>query len=330
MLQRCIIQLLALTISGVAVLSSCKRGGMAATPSETPQKLFLESCDDARKYPDLITFDDVRWVDCDRPAPRSKAEAFTLGSPVYAPLRGPHVQDSRWYSAGHCEHGGGAITEHNVWYKPEDIHVAIDCSERRCKAKDPLGCRDLGALHWDVEFYPAVKKDEATALAAFEAGCQLGDARSCSAMAAIHEATGRLDASRNARIAACQADLPDTIACEQAGARYLAEGKEDEAKRMLMRGCRGQTFQPTPFGARRDGCGLLAKLAEKAGDEPSRREYLRLDCAYGGSPESCQALGLILLREGDRKRAIPYFRKACGVLPDSKRVFQQSCAALQQ
>src|SRR4051812_1777183 len=177
MRERCTIGLLALAVFGVAGLSSCKRlARFGSQQSGIPEKLFLESCEDARKYPDLITFDDVRWVDCDRPPPRVKAEAFTLGEPAYAGDRGPPAQDSRWYSPGHCEHGGGSITDHNVWYKPEDIDAAIDCSRRRCEAKDSRGCRDLGALHWDVEFHPNVKKDEAAALSAFGAGCKLGDA----------------------------------------------------------------------------------------------------------------------------------------------------------
>ena len=69
-------------------------------------------------------------------------------------------------------------------------------------------------------------------------------------------------------------------------------------------------------------------MAQTAGDETSHREYLRLDCAYGHDSKSCQELGLALRREGDQKHAIPYLRKACGVLPDTHRIFREACAAV--
>ena len=242
-----------------------------------PQKLAFESCEDARRHPDQITWDDVRWVDCDRPATKSKAEALTLPDPVYTPLQGP----------------------------------------------------DLGALNWD-DLHPGVIKNPVAALAAFEAGCRLRDSASCFSLAQFHQDRGEAGKGLRDLVSACENDRPVTLACEEAGKQYLADGREPVAKALLLRACRGTTAQPNPYAAHRDGCDLLAALAGKAGDQSSVREYLRLACAYGGSPSSCQELGLILLKEGDKRRATPYLRKACGILPDSQRLFRRACQAIDQ
>ena len=306
---------------------SCKALRRLDGQPEMPQKLALESCEDARQHPDQITWDDVRWVDCARPVTTSKAEAFTLADPVYIPLQGPVPQDAHWYSANSCEHGGGSIAAFNLWYKREDLASAIGCSRRRCDAGDALGCRDLGALNWD-DLYPGVIKNPVAALAAFEAGCRLRDSASCFSLAQLHRDRGERGEGLRDLVSACENDRPVTLACEEAGKQYLVDGREPAAKALLLRACRGTTTQSNPFAAHRDGCDLLAALARKAGDQSSVREYLRLACAYGGSPSSCQELGLILLKDGDKRRATPYLRKACGILPDSQQLFRPACQAI--
>src|SRR3954470_81629 len=118
-----------MTAVGILGFVACKKPIASPPPAWIPDKLSLDSCDDARRKPDWITWDDGRWVNCALPPSSSKAEAFTLGEPVYAPL-GPPAQESHLFTAGNCDHAGRSITEHNLWYKPEDIGVAIACSRQ--------------------------------------------------------------------------------------------------------------------------------------------------------------------------------------------------------
>jgi hypothetical protein len=60
--------LLALATLASACPSSCKSLKPAALTT-IPEKLDLESCEDTRRSPGRILWDDVRWVDCDRPSP---------------------------------------------------------------------------------------------------------------------------------------------------------------------------------------------------------------------------------------------------------------------
>jgi hypothetical protein len=299
-----------------------------------PSRGDPQTCEDAKRNADIVALGfDVRFVDCGRPR-TTKGEAFTLGDPISAPPHGPSAVDAKFYAPGQCETGGGAITERNIVYKDEHLGAALDCSRKRCEAGDGLGCRDLGALNWDDLTLPGVKKNEVAASAAFLQGCRLDDGESCWELAFIfernrHDPEGALPFF----IAACKSRDPVIDSCEEAAERLLALGKKSQAKALRLRGCRGVTRTGRPFDVKRSGCGALADLAEKRGDDvASALEYRRLQCAYGGASGSeaddCQVLGIALLRGGDRERALPYLRKSCGILPDKSTPQRQACDAL--
>jgi hypothetical protein len=316
---------------GAAWRSGC--GARAPTSEVSQEPIQVSNCEEARKYPDRIALDDVRFVECDQRD--DPGDAAALGSPVYIGSSERTAADALEYTRGRCVHGGGAISHHNVFYKPENVDAAIECSWKRCESKDPLGCFDLGTLHSSNDvgdaFFPAVRPDVAKATAAFEAGCRLGHADSCMMLASWHEQRHGPDESAALFERACMALPPQLLGCLRRGESLLAAGKEVEARSYLRRACRGVTRQKTPFAAERLGCGLLANLAAQHGDVLSQREYLRLECAYGAqAPQACADLGLLLIEQGDKRKAVPYLKRACEALTDSKTRFARACGALAQ
>lgn len=306
--------------------------GERVTPAEvTGSPIQVSSCEEARRYADRIAPDDMRFVECDRPSPAG--DAATLGSPVYSAPSGGTAASAVEYTPGRCENGGGAISHHNVFYKPENLDAAIECSRQRCESNDPLGCFDLATLHSPNDvgdaFFPRVKPDLAQATAAYEAGCRLGHGDSCVTLASQHEQRQERDASATLFERACMAQPPNLLGCLRRGESLLAEGRESEAQRYLRRACRGVTQQETPYAAERLGCSLLADLAARRGDIVSQREYLRLECAYGGRIlQACADLGLLLVQQGDERHAVPYLKRACEALTDSKTRFAEACRVL--
>lgn len=291
-------------------------------------RVFPQSCADALEHADALAYDDVRFVECGRERDR-QGEAFELGEPIYNPLPGPSAVGARRYSPGQCEHGGGSVTAGNIIYEAQDIGAAIACSSQRCEGRDALGCRDLGALHWESETLPGVAKDATRAMAAYDAACGLGDALSCAKLGWIYDKQGEEALALEKLVNACHADRPEVVACDDAAQRLLRRGEQATAADLLRRACRGVTTEASPFGAWRMGCGKLAEIAARRGDMRSQREYLRLECAYGpAAAPACQQLGLQLLQLGEPERAAPYLRKACGVAPASQEMFGRACAAL--
>jgi hypothetical protein len=300
------------------------------SPAESVRRepLVAESCEDAKRYPRSVPTNDVRFVNCGETA-RGTGEAYELGEPIHTEQLGPPPTAAGHYSAGHCDHRGGAIMEYSVFYEAEQYAAAIDCSRARCNAKDARGCNDLGALHW-YDLLPGVRKDEGKAVAAFDAGCKLGFARSCLWLAAIHEQSpdhaGQATATYRA---ACEASPPSIEACALLGERLTTRGNAAEAKPYLQRACRGVTPTASSFGAQRQGCALLADAAAMRGDLVSQREYLRLECAYGtAAPAACAQLGQLLYASGDTRRAAAYLRRACESVTQAKTMFEAACQTL--
>jgi hypothetical protein len=316
----------------------------AALPDDFPtdphdvNRLNPRSCADAKKYAAFIHDDDVRFAECGRPRPTT-GEAFTLGPPIYIPPHGPAPQQSKWYAPGHCETGGGAITERNIYYEPKNLGAAFDCSKKRCDSGDALGCRDLGALNWDDLTLPGVKKDAAAAAAAYHRGCDLGDGESCWELTFIYEQDlNKPERALPNLLLACNAREPVLGACIDVGERIARSGKTDALKRaksFWLRGCRGVTHTDNPFEVDRYGCTYLADLASERGDLSSEMEYRRLACAYGEWPLSlprkypneCAVVGLSEFRAGDGARALPYLKRACGILPEQKQAEWEACIA---
>jgi hypothetical protein len=307
----------------------CRRTQSSPAPASQESTLHPESCEGARRFPRGVLDDDVRFVDCDRPG-EGTGEAFSLGEPIYSPGHGGSAVDARVYAPGQCEHGGGSLTEHNIFFKPEHLDAAIECSRRRCDSGDALGCRDLGALHWEQDILPAIRRDVAAALRAYRSGCDMGDGQSCATLAEIQDTKADAAAALAAYVAACRATPPEILACQTAAGRLTRSGPNPEAKALFLRGCRGVKRTNSPYTARRAGCAALADLAAERGDLGSEREYLRLECAYGtGERSACERLGLMILRGGDPARALPYLRKACGILP-ARATVSPACKALAQ
>jgi hypothetical protein len=270
---------------GSALHGGCQRTQTAPAPASQESTLHPESCEGVRRFPRGVLDDDVRFVDCDRPV-KGTGEAFSLGEPIHSPGHGGSAVDARVYAPGQCEHGGGSLTEHNIFFKPEHRDAAIECSRRRCDAGDALGCRDLGALHWEQDILPAVRRDLSAALRAYRSGCNMGDGQSCATLAEIHDVKADAAAALAAYVAACRATPPEILACQTAADRLAKRGWNPEAKAFLMRACRGVKRTNSPYTARRAGCATLADLAAERNDLVSEREYLRLECAYGSGERS--------------------------------------------
>lgn len=300
-------------------------GPRSAGGTSSPEQ---RRCEKARGTEAISWRDDVRFVECDRPRPTT-GEAFTLGDSFYEPA-GPVGTEARLYSPGHCDHNGGSIADFTLFYKPEHIAAAIACSRNRCQARDAIGCRDLGALHW-IDVLPAVTKNEREATAAFEEGCRLGDAESCLSLGILLDDRGESERARRYLTAACLAARPEIGACSHVGASLMKAGKDDEAKPFLQRACRGTTAFREPYREHRESCSPLAALAAKRGDTASQAEYLRLACAYGGGEgDSCDRYGLMLLRKGDEAKALPYLCKGCGFLPNERLHSPEACQAAER
>jgi hypothetical protein len=299
----------------------------SAVALEVPAPLVAMSCEDAKRFPQSVPTNDVRFVDCPETA-RGVGEAFGLGEPVHVPPSGPPPSSAGSYAPGRCDHHGGAIMDFNVFYKPEHYAAAVDCSRQRCEAKDARGCDDLGALHWR-EVLPAVQKNEAVAVAAFGEGCKLGLARSCLNLATIFDKRSDVANAMSKYRAACDAAPPSIEACSELGERLLKDGRSADAKPYLLRACRGVTPLATAFAAQREGCDLLAAAAAQRGDVVSQREYLRLECAYGtASPAACAQLGQLMFASNDERRAEAYLRRACESVIEAKSMFPTACQIL--
>jgi TPR repeat protein len=312
------------------VLIGCKanRVGTSGVSEKAQPSLYPQTCEEARRDAWKLTYDDVRFVECGR-GPDGKGEAFSLGEPVDRPPHGGTALDARFYSPGHCQHGGGALTELNIFYANEHLAAAIECSRLRCEARDPLGCRDLGALHSDDPRLPGSTRNEKVALPAFQSGCDLGDGESCLELGGILDGHGENDRAMAAYLAGCRATPPEIAACRKAADGLIEQGRESEAKPLLLRACRGVRSADAPSMPLREGCGILARMAARGGDVPSQREYWRLACAYGGGEDfTCARLGLALAEDGDASRAVPYLRKACGILPGATGLTAKACEAL--
>lgn len=320
---------LALCLASFGCQRSSSRNGATVNPpaSEVQAPLVAMSCEDAKRFPQSVPTNDVRFVDCDDKS-RGVGEAFELGDPLQVPPSGPPPTAAGVYAPGHCDHHGGAIMDYNVFYKPEHYAAAVECSRQRCEAKDARGCDDLGALHWR-DVLAAMQKDEAKAIAAFGDGCKLGLGRSCLSLATIFEQRSDVtNAMLNYR-AACDASPPAVEACAELGEQLTVKGRSVDAKPYLLRACRGVTPLATAFAAQRQGCGLLAVAAAQRGDVESQREYLRLECAYGtASPSACAELGQLMFATGDKRRAEAYLRRACESVTQAKSMFPAACQML--
>jgi hypothetical protein len=320
-----------LRLIGVCLSLACTacRGCDAARSVEdgTEAPVIAQSCEEARRFPESVPTNDVRFLDCDQPAGRT-GEAFELGLPVPDPDVGPPPTDPGLYKPGHCDHRNGAIAEYGVYY--DDIAVAIECSRLRCKEGDARGCADLGALY-SSDTLPGVRKNEERAFFAFSRACDLGHGGACLDLASIYEARGD-DAEKERTLReACLASPPAVTACAALGQLLIERGHAAGAKPYLMRGCRGTTFLPSPFAAFRQGCGKLAELAAARGDTASEREYLRLECAYGSAgPFACARLGEIMVATGNRQKARAYLRRACEASIRAPEVFAKQCQVLEQ
>jgi TPR repeat protein len=287
------------------------------------------SCKEAAAYPERIDPSDTRFVECGRPA-LPIGEAANLGKPIYVPERGPLPHEARRYTRDSCDDGGGAISEFSLFYDEKDLGTAINCARARCQRNDPRGCEDLGRLHSDTVL-PGVRKDDKTATEAFTRGCELGWGRSCLSLAHMAEARGDLDRAIEFHTAACNANPPDIFGCNRGGGALFKQGKAEAAKPLLQRGCRGVMPIDNIFAARRDGCILLAAMAEQAGDLAAQREYLRLACAYGHDAiQACEELGLLLVRGGDIQDARSYLHASCESLPSGARHSSAACSALSE
>jgi TPR repeat protein len=314
-------------VFGSGFNAGCRRRQSPPVPSEE-STLIPESCEGARRFPRGVLDDDVRFVDCDRPG-QGTGTALSLGEPVYSPGHGPSAVEARIYAPGQCDHGGGSLTEHNIFFKPEHLDAAMECSRHRCDAGDRLGCRDLGALHWEQDILPAIRRDVDAALRAYRSGCDMGDGQSCATLAEIYDEKGEAASALAAHVAACRATPPEILACRTAADRLIRRGEATEAKALLVRGCRGVKRTSSDYTARRAGCAALADLAATSGDVVGEREYLRLECAYGiGERSACERLGLMILHDGDGARALPYLRKACGILPGRAAESPEACKAV--
>jgi hypothetical protein len=286
-------------------------------------------------YPELVRPEDVRFLECDRKE-IPDAEAFRLGDPIPRPSL-PNSVKATEYAPGQCAHKGGGLSTLSVFYLPENVDAAIECSKRRCDAGEGVGCQDLGWLFADAEslppFFPARRPNAAASRAAFERGCSLGYQESCFSIAVgLDKQQQELAASKYHQLA-CRGEHPVPTSCLAAAEYLIAANKDDEALPYLLRGCRGIATSDNPYlFADRQGCALLARRAKRQGDMVSYREYLRLECAFGGggSLAACEDLGLLLMREGAELKAAAYLRKACGTDPRHQQFFERSCEALRQ
>jgi hypothetical protein len=316
------------------LLSTACRGGDSTSASRSkPQgasaraPVVAQSCEDAKRFPQSVPENDVRFLDCDESSKQS-GEAFELGPPILHPDIGPSPTDPGWYRSGRCDHRGGAVAEYTVYY--DDIDFAIACSKQRCSSGDARGCHDLGELY-SSDTLPGVRKNEDQAVSAFTAGCDLGFGRSCSALGHIHRTRGDTVREQRMYAAACDANPPVVPACASLGEQLIAQNRAAEATPYLRRGCRGTSASPSSFAAHREGCGLLAELAAQRGQTASQREYLRLECAYGsGGPAACAQLGQLAFAAGDRRRASAYLQRACDASTRAPRVFPDACKLLDQ
>jgi hypothetical protein len=311
-------------------------GSDTARHATIPVPLEVQTCEEAKAYPQLVRADDVRFIECDR-KDTPEGEAFRLGAPIVIPST-PSSIDAVEYTPERCPNNGGSISTFSIVYRPENIGAAIQCSRQRCDAGDPLGCDDLGYLHSDANmgnaFFPALRPNLVESQAAFRRGCELGYASSCLTLASRFEHMHATEeATRYFRLA-CLAMVPSSRACLETAERLMAAGRDEEARPYLLRGCRGTSASENPYlFADRQGCAILAHQAKSKGDVASYREYLRLECAFGGSSRTlaaCEELGLALLKERNTTKAAAYLRKACGFLPDVQTMQVRSCDALRQ
>jgi TPR repeat protein len=320
----------------VALQSSRKKPSTmpASVKRSTVPGQVMETCADATSHPDLVAPWDTRFADCGETRPRT-GDAFDLGDPVYVPMRGTLLQARGRYSPGQCDDRGGSIAERTIIYDAMHLPAAIACSRQRCEQGDALGCQDLGILHspsgWDDPLLPAVRNDPAAALRAFRAGCHLQHGPSCLALGTRLEERGDLHEAQEMFIAACEAEPPEISACSHVGEALANQATEVTARRLLRRACRGTTNSRSPYVSQRLGCWLLAEMAARHGDTRAQQEYLRLECAYGSrSAQACADLGLMLVRGGAGKRAVPYLRAACESLLDGEARFKEACVAMHE
>jgi len=207
----------------------------------------------------------------------------------------PRRPETTRYSAGHCEHNGGSIAEWSILFADGDFSVALDCSRRRCEAGDRIGCRDTAALYLNGALGGAERPDPGFTYAL--RGCDLGDGESC-ALAADVQAQSAPDLAIELYARGCIAG--EVAACSVAGSELLKRGDTSQAVPMLVRGCRGQldrsisgkgidyvppeSVSIESFGQpslMRFGCGDLAALAKKHGDDAAAYQYGRLECLHG-------------------------------------------------
>jgi hypothetical protein len=302
-------------------------------PIEAP--LEPQTCEEARAYPQFVREEDVRFVECDR-SDVPDVEAFRLGAPIVTPST-PSSIDAVEYAPGKCTQKGGGISTFSVFYRPENVDAAIECSKLRCNAGDPVGCEDLGWLYSEDDLggiFRARRPSKVDTQAAFERGCSLGYAESCLTIASRYEQDQQDGAASHYFALACNAAIPLPRACLRAAEYRMDAGNDAEALPYLVRGCRGTSASSNPlFFADRQGCAILARRAKLHGDMASFQEYLRLECAFGGGERTlaaCEELGLLLQQQGFARKAAAYLRKACGALPRVQALYERSCKALQQ
>ena len=294
----------------------------------------MQTCEEARVYPELVRPEDVRFVECDRKV-IPDVEAFRLGDPIVRPSL-PGSLDAVEYAPGQCAHKGGGISTLSVFYRPENVDAAIECSRARCEAGEGVACQDLGWLYSDQDLgglFRGRRPNAALSTGAFERGCTLGHAEACYTIASRYERNHDARAAAKYFERACNAAIPVPRACLAAAEELIAEARDDEALPYLRRGCRGTSMSSNAFlFPDRQGCALLARRAKLNGDVVSYREYLRLECAFGGSERTlaaCEELGLLLMVE-DPTKATRYLRKACATHPTHQVLFERSCKALEQ